>query len=217
VPSDREGSSGHARAPMLVDMAGAETKSPVAGVLIAPAEALSLRQQRKRAARLCVRGGTDRDLPTLLAGLRSADRQVRVRSASALGRIATARAIDALVGNLRVSPDASVVTVSARKLLRLGEVRAVPAIESVQLDRAAGKQALVASLGGFAQRSSVPALASRLADPDGLTRKRAAKALSRINYPESRRALELACLELSWWRSRWARRSLARMCRDLAR
>jgi HEAT repeat protein len=208
---------------MLVDMAGAETKSPVAGVLIAPAEALSLRQQRKRAARLCVRGGTDRDLPTLLAGLRSADRQVRVRSASALGRIATARAIDALVGNLRVSPDASVVTVSARKLLRLGEVRAVPAIESVliergdQLDRAAGKQALVASLGGFAQRSSVPALASRLADPDGLTRKRAAKALSRINYPESRRALELACLELSWWRSRWARRSLARMCRDLAR
>jgi HEAT repeat protein len=207
---------------MFVGVAGAESKSQVAGVLITPTEALSVREQRKRAARLGVRG-TDRDLPTLLAGLRSADRGVRVGSAAALGRIATARAIAALVENLRVSLDAGVVMVSARKLLRLGEVRAVPAIESVliergdQIDGAAGKQAMVATLGGFAQRSSVPALAARLADSDGLTRKRAAKALARINYPESRRALELACRELSWWRSRWSRRALSRMCRDLAR
>jgi HEAT repeat protein len=207
---------------MLVGVAGAETNSQVAGVLMTPTEALSVRQQRRRAARLRVRG-TDRDLPTLLAGLRSADRAVRVGSAAALGRIATARAVAALVESLRVSRDASVVTVSARKLLRLGEVRAVPTIESVllergdQLDGAGGKQALVATLGGFAQRSSVPALAARLADSDGLTRKRAAKALARINYPESRRALEVVSRELSWWQRRWARRALSRMCRDLAR
>jgi HEAT repeat protein len=113
--------------------------------------------------------------------------------------------------------------VSARKLVRLGELCAVPTIESVlmergdQLDGAAGKRAMVATLGGFAQRSSVAALSARLADPDELTRKRAARALGRINYPESRGALERASRELSWWRGRFARRTLSRMCRDLAR
>ncbi|HEY1774634.1 MAG TPA: HEAT repeat domain-containing protein [Solirubrobacteraceae bacterium] len=202
-------------------MVGVDSRSPLAGALIAPSATPSLREQRRRAARLGV-GGSDRDLPAVLAGLRSADRRVRVGSASALGRIATARAVAALVGNLRASGDAGVLVVSARKLMRLGEVCAVPTIESVlsergdELDRT-GRQTLVRALGAFAQRSSVPMLAARLADADGLTRKRAAKALARINYPESRRALELACTELSWWRSRWARRSLSRMCADLAR
>jgi HEAT repeat protein len=189
---------------------------------MARSEALSPRAQRKRATRLGVRG-TDRDLPTLLEGLRSPDRAVRVASAVAIGAMETVRAVDALIGNLRVTSDASVVMVSARKLVRLGEVRAVPTIESVLTERgdringAVGKRALVATLGGFAQRSSVPALSARLADPDGLTRKRAARALGRINYPESRRAVQLACRELSWWRGRWARRTLARMCAELAR
>jgi HEAT repeat protein len=175
-----------------------------------------------RAPRLAVHH-TDQDLLTLLEGLRSPDRKARVGSAVGLGRIGTARAVHALVENLRISNDARVVKVSAQRLVRLGEARAVPAIESVleqrgdQIDGAAGKQALVATLGDFAQRSSVPALAARLADRDGLTRKRAARALARINYPESRRALELASGELSWWRGRWARRALTRMCRHLAR
>jgi HEAT repeat protein len=203
-------------------VADATTKPQLVGVLTAPSEALPVREQRRRAARLAVHG-TDRDLATLIEGLRSPDREVRVRSAVALGKIATARAIEALVENLAVSNDASVVMVSARRLCRLGELRAVPALESMLMERvdqlvgSVGKQALVAALAGFAQRSSVPALSARLTDSDSLTRKRAARALGRINYPESRRALELACTASSWWRGRWARRELTRMCGELAR
>jgi HEAT repeat protein len=179
---------------------------------------LSPREQRRGAIR-----SADRDLPTLLEGLRSPDRELRVSSAVALGKIGTARAIDSLIANLRTSDDASVLTVSAREFSRLGELAAVPTIESVLIERgdeihsAVGKRALVGTLGGFAQRSSVPALRARLADPDGATRKRAARALRRINYPESRGALEQSSRELSWWRGRWARRALASMITDLTR
>lgn len=196
-------------------------KTPVAPVKasVAPTEVISPREQRRRVARLGGRG-SDRDLPALLAGLHSPDRRIGVLAAISLGRVATARAAQALTENLCVCEDAGVVAVSARGLARLGEVGAVPSIEAVLMARGAdtaGKQALVATLGGFAQRSSVAALSARLDDPDARTRKLTARALRRINYPESRRALEHAAGELSWWRGRWARRALSSMRADLAR
>jgi HEAT repeat protein len=180
----------------------------------------ALKDQRSRIIGLALTG-TDRDVPQLREALASPDRETRTSATIALGRIGTARSIDALIDSLKVA-DSGVLMVAAHELVRLGEVRAIPALELTliergdELDSPIGKQALVATLGGFAQRSSVPALAGRLTDADRVTRKRAANALRRINYPESRAALEQASRELSYWRGRWVRRALRSMKRRLA-
>jgi hypothetical protein len=177
---------------------------------------VSIKQQRRRTSKIAV-NGSDRDIPALIEMSRSPDREVRVGAAVALGRLGTVRSVDVLLETLATTTTASVLLVSVRELLRLNERRAVHVLESMLIERGdsfdgvVGKQALVSTLGGFAERSSVPALAARLADPNGVTRKRAAKALARINYPESRAALDNAIPTMSWWRGRWARRALAGM------
>jgi HEAT repeat protein len=175
---------------------------------------LSLKKQRSRV--ISLRDGNDRDLPTLIEGLRSPDNEVGVLSALALRGIGTARAVDVLIAGLQVA-DGLVVARIAHELRRLRERRAVTAREATliergdELDMVVAKRALAAVLGGFAERSSVAALAARLNDPDAQTRRWAARSLGWINYPESRAALAQAVDELSWWHGRWARKYIRHM------
>jgi HEAT repeat protein len=162
--------------------------------------------------------GSERSVDVLRENLYEADLKIKVGVLSALEKIASDEAVDALSEFVRkqTGPPFALAVSS----LRLANPhRAMPKLLEILQERRGelsegNKQVIIHALAHAPHRSQVPVLSATLKEGSWMTRRVAAMALSRIRAPESRVALQEAAQSLFWVGRMPIRRELNRCQHD---